>query len=74
MSTDYRLIGEVSAGEVFDGRLEKFDVREHVVPDKTTEKDRLLTDGRNYLWVSIDDDGLSAASRDTLPMVLQKKF
>jgi hypothetical protein len=63
MSTDYRLIAEVSACEVFDGRLEEFGVREHIMPDTTTEGKRLLTDGRNYLWVSIDDGVVSYLTR-----------
>jgi hypothetical protein len=57
MSTDYRLLKKVPACDLFDGRLEGFGVREHVKPDATTEKSRLLTDGRNYLWVYIGDDG-----------------
>jgi hypothetical protein len=57
MSTDYRLLRKVPACDLFDGRLEEFGVREHVKPKATTEKSRLLTDGRNYLWVYIDDDG-----------------
>jgi hypothetical protein len=57
MSTDYAPIKKILVCEMFDGRLEKFGVREHVKPDETTEKSRLLTDGRNYLWVYVDDDG-----------------
>src|SRR6476646_9503617 len=57
MSTDYCLLKKVPACDLFDGRLEGFGVREHVKPDATTEKSRLLTDGRNYLWVYIGDDG-----------------
>ena len=57
MSTDYRLLRKVPACDLFDGRLEEFGVREHVKPEAKTEKSRLLTDGRNYLWVYIDDDG-----------------
>lgn len=45
---------------MFDGRLEEFGVREHVHPESTTERSRLLTDGRNYVWVYIDDDGFVA--------------
>jgi hypothetical protein len=58
MSTDYRLLKNIPACDLFDGRLEEFGVREHVKPEVTTEKSRLLTDGRNYVWVYIDDDGL----------------
>jgi hypothetical protein len=56
MSTDFGLSKKVSAGDLFGGRLEKFGVREHVTPD-TSERHRLLTDGRNYLHVYITDDG-----------------
>jgi hypothetical protein len=56
MSTDYRLLKEVKACELFDGRLQEFGVREHV-NDNTGESNRCLTDGRNYLWLLITDDG-----------------
>jgi hypothetical protein len=59
MSTEYCLLKKVHACDLFDGRLlEKFNVREHVVPNETTKKSRCLTDGRNSLWVYIDDDGI----------------
>jgi hypothetical protein len=61
MSTDYRLLKKVRACDLFDGCLEEFGVREHVKPDETTKKKRCLTDGRNYLWVHIDDGGLVAS-------------
>ena len=57
MSTDYRPLKKVSARDLFDGRLEAFGVREHLEPDDTTKTRRYLTDGRNYLWVYIDDNG-----------------
>ncbi len=57
MSTYYASQRKILACELFDGRLEEFGVREHVKPDATTEKSRLLTDGRNYLWVYVDDNG-----------------
>jgi hypothetical protein len=59
MSTDYRLLREVPACDLFDGRLEEFGVREHVTPE-VTEGSRLLTDGCNYLWVHIGDKGFVA--------------
>ncbi|HYB05180.1 MAG TPA: hypothetical protein VED02_00345 [Methyloceanibacter sp.] len=58
MSTDYRLFEEVTVDALFDGRLEKFGVREHVKPDETSKTQRCLTDGCNFLWVYIDDAGL----------------
>jgi hypothetical protein len=57
MSTHYRLLRNIPACDIFDGRLEEFGVREHVAPEATTETSRLLTDGRNYLWVYINDNG-----------------
>ena len=61
----YRLMKNVPACDLFDGRLAEFGVREHV-PDirgaaqehqGTTKRDRCLTDGRNYVWVYIDNNG-----------------
>jgi hypothetical protein len=64
MSTDYCLSERVAANTLSDGRLENFGVREHVKPEETTKNRRCLTDGRNYLWVYIDDAGLvSSISR-----------
>jgi hypothetical protein len=56
VSTDFRLQHRVRACDLFDGRLAEFNgVREHVNPARTTKKERCLTDGRNYLWVYIND-------------------
>jgi hypothetical protein len=57
MSTDYSPLKKVRACDLFDGRLDEFGVREHVKPGATSKKTRLLTDGCNYLWVYINDDG-----------------
>ena len=38
------------------GRLATFGIREHVASD-TSERSRRLTDGRNYLWVYLTEDG-----------------
>ncbi len=57
MSTDYCLLQNVLARDLFDGRLEEFGVREHF-NDETTEQSRMLSDGRNYLWLYVDDAGL----------------
>ena len=58
MSTFYITRPKVSASDLFDGRLEKFGVREHIEKDETTKTERCLTDGRNCLWVYINDAGL----------------
>jgi hypothetical protein len=57
MSTYYAPSEKIDACSLFDGRLEKFGIREHVCVD-TTHATRWLTDGRNYLWVNINDAGL----------------
>jgi|ERR1700683_3662757 len=56
MSTSYAPIKKVRAYDLFDGRLEEAGVRE-AVTDDTTPTSRCLTDGRNYLWVNITEDG-----------------
>lgn len=56
MSTDFRLNDKVSAHDLFGERLKKFGVQEYVTP-KTGERSRCLTDGRNYLWVDLTEDG-----------------
>jgi hypothetical protein len=56
MSLDLKLSKKVSARDLFDGRLEKYGVREHV-HSHTTEQYRRLVDGRNALSVEMDDDG-----------------
>lgn len=56
MSTYYAPFNKIHARDLFDGRLEKFGVREQPTAD-TTETSKCLTDGRNCLWVSINDAG-----------------
>jgi hypothetical protein len=56
MSTDFVTEKKICASEVFDGRLEQFGVREHVC-ESTTHKEKYFTDGRNCLWVYIDENG-----------------
>jgi hypothetical protein len=58
MSTDFRLQRKVRASTLLDGCLEKYGVREHIKPDETSERAKCLTDGRNYLWMYIDNDDL----------------
>ena len=64
MSTDFRTEEKIQMADLFDGRLERLDIREHVEPGTTSEKCRCLTDGRNYLWAYSARDGLlSSMSR-----------
>jgi hypothetical protein len=57
MSTYYSLIKKIPGSDVFDGRLEGFGIREHIVPGKTTNTYRCLTDGHDYVWVQMDENG-----------------
>ncbi len=57
MSTDYKPLKKIRASDLFDGRLGRFKVHEHLKPDETNETRRCLSDGRNFVWVYIGDDG-----------------
>jgi hypothetical protein len=57
MSTDYVPLKEIRASDLFDGRLGRFKLHEYLKPDETDEARRCLSDGRNYVWVYIRDDG-----------------
>jgi hypothetical protein len=57
MSTNYMLAIAVTAHDLLGVRLNKFGIREHLAA-KTDEGSRCLTDGRNYLWVYLTEDGL----------------
>jgi len=56
MSTDYRILKTVLAADLFDGRLEEYGVREHR-NEHTNDRARMLTDGRNFLWLYVGDAG-----------------
>ena len=56
MSTDFILSRKVSANDLFGGRLATFGIQEHVSSD-TSQRSRCLTDGRNYVWVYLSEDG-----------------
>jgi hypothetical protein len=62
MSTSYGFSKEISANDLFDGRLAAYGVRENV-SENTTETSRALTDGRNYLRVEIRDGLVSCFTR-----------
>ena len=54
MGSEYRAEKDIVASELFDGRLQKFGVREH---GQARENYRCLTDGKNCLGVPINDAG-----------------
>jgi hypothetical protein len=56
MSTDHRLGKSIHAADVLDGRLMVFGVRERL-SELTTETAKCLTDGRNFIWLYINDGG-----------------
>jgi len=51
MSTDFRFEKKVNFEELFDGRLEKFGIRENSNEGMTSDNCRCLTDGNNFLWI-----------------------
>jgi hypothetical protein len=57
MGSEYRAEKDILASELFDGRLQKFGVREH---GQARENHRCLTDGENCLGVRINDAGYVA--------------
>jgi hypothetical protein len=56
MSTDYRLEKRTRAADVLDGRLTALGIRENLNKN-TTEHQKCLSDGRNYVWLYINDGG-----------------
>jgi hypothetical protein len=66
MSTNYRLLKNVLASDLFDGRLEKFNIQEHF-NDETKAQSRMLTDGRNFLWLYVDDAGFVSCLTRYIP-------
>ena len=56
MSTDLRPLKTIHMSDLFDGRLERFNIRESQNKD-SSDQNRCLTDGYNYLWVYGGDDG-----------------
>ena len=60
--------------DVFDGRLEEFGIREHIVPGQTTDTYRCLTDGRDYIWVTMDGNGFFWHVRDASGILYASVF
>src|SRR6476659_5026804 len=54
MSTDFFPLGPIRMADLLDGRLEHRGVR-------TTCNEKCLTDGRNFLWVECNEEGLVTA-------------
>ena len=57
MSINIRTTENILFVDLFDGRLERYRVREHIKPEDTSNKTRILTDGENFLWVFAAEDG-----------------
>jgi hypothetical protein len=57
MSTDFRPLGPIRMTDLFDGRLENVGVHQHHSKDTTSNK-KCLTDGRNFLWVFSNEEGM----------------
>jgi hypothetical protein len=56
MSVDYFSRIRMLASGMFDGRLENLGLHEYKTED-TNDTARMLTDGTNYVWIYINDDG-----------------
>ena len=56
MSTDYRTLKKIRFADLFDGRLDRYGVREYK-NESSNERFRCLTDGFNYMWVRADEKG-----------------
>ena len=57
MSTDFCPLTPIRMTDLFDGRLEKAGVHEHHSKEVTADQ-KCLTDGRRFLWVYGNDEGL----------------
>lgn len=57
MSTEFITNEKISIADLFDGRLERFEIREQIDAPDTSDVKRCLTDGRNHLWVYAEFDG-----------------
>jgi hypothetical protein len=66
MSTMYVPLEKIRFCHLFDGRLEAFNVREYIPTEeeiggdedwRPTERKRVLTDGRYFMWAYADKDG-----------------
>ena len=52
MSTDYMTMDKISFADLFDGRLERFEVREHIKAAETSNT-QTLSDRRAQLFMGI---------------------
>jgi hypothetical protein len=57
MSTDFRPLNQIRMADLLDGRLEDVGVHEKQC-EGTTSNSKCLTDGRNFLWVYCNEEGL----------------
>ena len=67
MSTDYSPLKQIRFADLFDGRLDRFGVREQLAEDETTDTRRCLTDGNNYLWAFANEDGFASSFTRYMP-------
>jgi len=67
----YRPAEKICAADVLDGRLEAFGIREEITSD-TTADSKCLTDGRNSLWMDVDEEGLVKSWRRYGPNATSK--
>src|SRR4051794_16904883 len=63
MSISYCSVTEIAAGRLFDGCMQEFAIQEHIKPDESKSTWRCLTDGRNFVWVHIDNGMVTTFNR-----------
>ena len=56
MSTDFRLSERVHISDLLDGRLDRYGIREQVTKH-TSDTQKCLTEGNNWLWVYLNNEG-----------------
>lgn len=57
MSADWRPLVPIAISDLLDGRLEEFNVYEVQQPATPDSRVRQLTDGSNFLWVFVSEQG-----------------
>ena len=56
MSRNYKTLKKIRFADLFDGRLERYGVREYNT-ERSNDHHRCLTDGFNHLWAYADENG-----------------
>ena len=66
MSAEYKTSKRIATSDLFDGRLERYGIREAVHEDWGDEYLRCLTDGHNIIGVLLNDEYVWQFTRNSL--------